>query len=453
MTEYSPRKYGRPVLWFVSVLLVFLVSVDVIIVSHQRKLLMEIWQHDARNELNIIGSFVHEALLKRDYGTVENFLVQWGKDHQDVLAVTAVAPNGFALAEYRSPVPMKHFFRSRHDVSHEGEHLITLEFVKDFSIIENSMNKLSLQLVGGSIIFIAALGFLLWHTVKVTAMKPLQNEIAERKKAEEALNRSREELQSTNEELKSFAYIISHDLRAPLVNIRGFSEEFRATMEAGRSFLTKYVTVMNEEDRKTYSEIFERDLVEEVGFIGASVKRMGLLINSILKLSRLGRIELNPVTVRTGDLVHTLLKTLEHQIATHHAQVSVGPLPDIVADRTAVEQIFGNILDNAIKYLEPSRPGKIEVTAEQNPKETVFLVQDNGSGIAKEDIPRVFELFRRACRLNVPGEGVGLTYVKTLVKRLGGRIWCESEAGAGSTFGFTIPVRALEEGNVERGGG
>ena len=452
MKEPSRWKYGRPVLWFASVLLIFLVSVDTIIVSHQRGLLMDIRQNDVRNELNIMGSFVREALLKRDYGTVENFLVQWGKDHQDVLEIKAVTPNNFVLAEYRSPLPREHFYRAQQDVSHEGEHLITLEFIKDFSIIENSMNKLSLRLVAGSVLFIAVFGFLLWHTVNITAMKPLESEIAERKKAEEALNRSKEELQSTNEELKSFAYIISHDLRAPLVNIKGFSEEFKRTMEEGRAFLAKLVPLMSEEDRKTYAEIFERDLVEEVGFIGASVRRMEALINSVLKLSRLGRIVLNLSPVRTEELVNTLLKSLEHQIEMHRAEVSVGPLPDIVADRTVVEQIFGNVLDNAIKYLEPSRPGKIEVTAEGTPGETVFLIRDNGSGIAKQDIPKIFELFRRVSKKNVPGEGVGLAYVKTLVKRLGGRIWCESEPGAGSTFGFTIPCRAPEEANVANDG-
>jgi signal transduction histidine kinase len=108
-------------------------------------------------------------------------------------------------------------------------------------------------------------------------------------------------------------------------------------------------------------------------------------------------------------------------------------------DKTAAEQIFGNLLDNALKYLEPSRPGKMQITAEQNAGETVFTIRDNGRGIAKEDMQKVFELFRRVGRQDVPGEGMGLTYVNTLVRRLGGRLWCESEPGVGSAFKFTIP--------------
>src|SRR4030067_941515 len=134
----------------------------------------------------------------------------------------------------------------------------------------------------------------------------------------------------------------------------------------------------------------------------------------------------------------------------HKAEVTIGPLPDLVVDKTAAEQIFGNLLDNALKYLEPSRPGKIEVTAEQNAGETIVPIRDNGRGIAKEDAQKVFELFRRVGKQDVPGEGMGLTYVKTLVRRLGGSIWCESEPGVGSAFSFTIPNKAHTEEKIGR---
>jgi signal transduction histidine kinase len=149
--------------------------------------------------------------------------------------------------------------------------------------------------------------------------------------------------------------------------------------------------------------------------------------------------------VRTEYVVQTLLESLAHQIDMHKAEVTIGPLPDLVVDKTAAGQIFGNLLDNALKYLEPSRPGKIEITAKENAGETTFTVRDNGRGIAKEDTQKVFELFRRVGRQDVPGEGMGLTYVKTLVRRLGGRIWCESEPGVGSAFSFAIPARAQAE--------
>jgi signal transduction histidine kinase len=95
-----------------------------------------------------------------------------------------------------------------------------------------------------------------------------------------------------------------------------------------------------------------------------------------------------------------------------------------------------------LKYLDPARAGKIAILAEQNGEEVVFHVSDNGRGIAQEDMHKVFEIFRRAGKQDVPGEGMGLAYVKTLVRRQGGRIWCESEPGKGTTFNFTIPHSA-----------
>jgi signal transduction histidine kinase len=110
-----------------------------------------------------------------------------------------------------------------------------------------------------------------------------------------------------------------------------------------------------------------------------------------------------------------------------------------------MEQILTNLLMNAIIYLDPHRPGKIAVTGERNSKEAIFCLKDNGRGISPDDMQKIFELFRRAGKQNVPGEGMGLAYVRTLVRRFGGRIWCESELGVGSTFLFAIPSHLLEE--------
>jgi signal transduction histidine kinase len=125
--------------------------------------------------------------------------------------------------------------------------------------------------------------------------------------------------------------------------------------------------------------------------------------------------------------------------------VTVGPLPEVVADRTSMEQIMGNLLDNALKYLVPDRPGKLEISAGQDPDETIFRIRDNGRGITADDMPKVFAPFRRIGRQDTPGEGMGLPYVQALVRRHGGRIWCESEPGVGTTFAFTIPNQLEEE--------
>jgi len=122
--------------------------------------------------------------------------------------------------------------------------------------------------------------------------------------------------------------------------------------------------------------------------------------------------------------------------------VIVGSLPQVVADRTSMEQITGNILSNAVKYLDSSRPGRIEVTAQANGAETTFCIRDNGRGIAAEDMGKVFAPFRRAGKQDTQGEGMGLAYVQTLLRRHGGLISCESELGKGTTFTFTISTRS-----------
>jgi signal transduction histidine kinase len=144
-------------------------------------------------------------------------------------------------------------------------------------------------------------------------------------------------------------------------------------------------------------------------------------------------------------LVQVALEILAHQIEERQVKVSVGPLPEVVADRASTEQILGNLLGNAVKYLDPDRAGEIEITAERDHDETTFHIRDNGRGIAGEDMDKVFAPFRRAGKQDVPGEGMGLPYVQTLVRRHGGRIWCESQPGKGSTFYFTIPANVKSD--------
>ena len=143
--------------------------------------------------------------------------------------------------------------------------------------------------------------------------------------------------------------------------------------------------------------------------------------------------------VDVAGIVQGILKTLGHQLEVGRVTVSMADLPAVVSDKTAIEQIVGNLLDNALKYLDRSRAGQLEVSAESGAHETTFKFRDNGRGIAPEDMGKVFEIFRRAGKQDMPGEGMGLAYVKTLVRRLGGRIWCESELGVGTLFCFTIP--------------
>ncbi len=272
-------------------------------------------------------------------------------------------------------------------------------------------------------------------------------DVTERKQAEERLKKYSEELKQSNEDVLSFAYIVSHDLRAPLVSIKGFTGELQHALREIESALDRCMPHLGEQDRSRITAAYRSDVPEAMKFINASVSRMDGLINAILTLSRLGHRELKPEPIDMGELAKSILSSLAHQIEQRKTTVTIGELPAVTADKIAMEQIMGNLLDNALKYLDPDRDGEIAITAERGVDETAFHVRDNGRGIAADDVQKAFEIFRRVGAQDTPGEGMGLAHVKTLVRRHGGRIWCKSESGVGSTFSFTIPQNREETEN------
>jgi len=264
-------------------------------------------------------------------------------------------------------------------------------------------------------------------------------DITESKRIEEKLQRYSVELAETNEELRRFTQIVSHDLRAPLVSLKGFSTELRGSIDALHNSEEVMLANLPEPERTAVAVALQETIPEDLSFIESSVTRMDHLTGSLLRLSRAGHREFHMEELNTGALLQEIAGSLAHQIQSRNIALEIGPLPRITSDRAAVEQIFGNLLDNAIKYLDPERPGRIGVSAEETADATVFRVRDNGRGIAEHDMDKVFAPFRRAGVQDVPGEGMGLAFVKALLHRLGGRIGCESEPGVGTTFSFTLP--------------
>ena len=248
------------------------------------------------------------------------------------------------------------------------------------------------------------------------------------------------ELKAANEEIQRFAYIVSHDLRAPLVNVLGFSSELdslRSDLGAFLDDVERTAPALVTPERR---EAIEKELPEALGFIRSSTQKMDRLINAILKLSREGRRKLTAEPIDVAALIETVGATLSKQLSAKDATLVVeGPLPALVSDRLAVEQIFGNLIENAVKYLSPDRPGRIVVVGQADGRNLRFDVVDNGRGIDTKDYERVFDLFRRAGEQNTPGEGIGLAYVRNLTRRLGGTVGVQSEFGRGSTFSVTLP--------------
>ena len=258
---------------------------------------------------------------------------------------------------------------------------------------------------------------------------------------ENAVDERTADLQRANDEIQRFAYIISHDLRAPLVNITGFTAE----LESASKLLGDYVNQVYERSPADVPEpvllAAREDLPEATDFIRSSAQKMDRLINAILRLAREGRRSLNPEQLSINALVTTVTDSLEHRLGERGATIKVQQhLPDIVNDRVAVEQLFSNLLENAVKYLDPARPGEIVVRGERRGDRAVYEVIDNGRGIDPRDHHRIFDLFRRSGAQDQPGEGIGLAHARALAYRLGGTISCISKLGEGASFSLNLPA-------------
>ena len=264
-------------------------------------------------------------------------------------------------------------------------------------------------------------------------------DITERKRAEVALRMAMQKLTKANTEIKDFANIVSHDLRSPLVNLKGFSGELKEAFRDIKKILDHASSSLTEEQKGRINELFQDEIPESFDFIDSSASVMERLVSSIMELARIGARKMMLVEIESAGLIEEKLKSMQHQIEEMNVDVKVNSLPSVVADLMSLDQIFGNILSNAIKYLDPDRRGVIEISGERRFGDTLFKVEDNGIGIPDYGRKKVFALFRRVVGKDIPGEGIGLAFVKALVERHEGEIWFESEEGKGTTFFFTIP--------------
>ena len=258
---------------------------------------------------------------------------------------------------------------------------------------------------------------------------------------EDRVNERTHDLVRANQEIQRFAYIVTHDLRAPLVNIMGFTKE----LETSLGLMSAYV--LADGSQLSEAEIIEariaaaEDVPEAIQFIRSSTSKMDRLINAILKISRDGRRTLKPERIDLEAVMTSSIASLQNLIDACDGEVELNlPQNQIVTDRLSLEQIFTNLVDNAIKYRSKDRPLKINVTAARKGRLFEIVVEDNGRGIQPEDRERVFELFRRAGAQDQVGEGIGLAHVRSMARNLGGDISVDSEFGKGSRFILEIPI-------------
>ena len=250
---------------------------------------------------------------------------------------------------------------------------------------------------------------------QVIGLVGISRDITERKHAEEKQIRLLKEIETANQELKEFAYVISHDLKAPLRAI-GSLVDWIYTDYKGR---------------------FDREGKEMLDLIVGRVKRMNDLIDGVLQYSRVGRIKENRIKIDLNKMVKEVVETIAPPSNIHIAVEN--KLPNIRSEKTRIKQIFLNLLNNAVKYNDKPK-GEIRIFYDTNNGYWKFGIADNGPGIHEKYYEKIFQIFQTlAPRDKIESTGVGLALVKKIVEMYGGKIWVESKVGYGSTFFFTLP--------------
>jgi len=231
------------------------------------------------------------------------------------------------------------------------------------------------------------------------------------------LERANRELRAANKELESFGYSVSHDLRAPLRAIDGFSH------------------VLLED----HSEALDAEARRLLATVRANTQRMSRLIDDLLAFSRLGRKELEMAPVDLTSLAQTVVEDLQKASGEHHARVSIAPLPPARGDRALLHLVLTNLIGNALKFARGRAEPRIEIGAQTEDRETVYYVRDNGVGFDMQYAHKLFGVFERLHRAeDFEGTGVGLALVKRIVQRHGGRVWAKGKVNEGATLYFTL---------------
>jgi signal transduction histidine kinase len=255
-------------------------------------------------------------------------------------------------------------------------------------------------------------------------------EVRERKRTEKALLENEKKLEATlaeladkNTELETFVYTVSHDLKTPIVTIEGFIGALR----------------------EDFGELIDENAEKYLNYMSDASRKMELLINDLLYLSRIGRLPERKIKFSFDDLMEKVLKTIQPYIDEMGVTLNVEKgLPLIYGEMERLSQVMENLLYNAVKYIGKKNPApRIDVGAMEQGDQTVFFVRDNGIGIEKHYYQKIFEIFQRlpSGKKIGGGTGVGLTIVKRIIEHHGGKVWLESELGKGTTFFFTLKYR------------
>ncbi len=274
----------------------------------------------------------------------------------------------------------------------------------------------------------------------VSGILMVGREITASEKQQKELEQLSLDLEDKNRELEWIIHIASHDLRTPLVNIKGFSQEMERWAQSVESILgVKYKLIESDPE---LAQLFERELPENLKFIFTGIERIESLLGALLRLARLGKAALRFEPLDMNAIVSEISQSMHYEFNEEGITFEASKLLPCWGDRAQISQVFGNLISNSVKYKSPDRPGQILISCERVGDGIQYIVEDNGVGIAPSYIDKVFDVFFRIRKAgqHQDGEGIGLTIVKRVLARHKGTIRCESEEGKGTRFFVELPV-------------
>lgn len=264
-------------------------------------------------------------------------------------------------------------------------------------------------------------------------------DITQRKKDEEEMKRLSDEVVKKNKELEEIIHATSHDLRSPLISVIGFSKNLEKNFQDISSIIENDKSSVQLEEMLTP---IISDISESIRYVRSSALNMESLLTGLSKVLRIGYVALEKKQLDMNMLISDIKNVIEFQIEEAGAVLEISELPPCFGDQNQIHQLFSNLIGNALKYLDPGRPGVIRVSGfKDESNQSVYCVEDNGMGISPNNHEKIFRLFHQIEPAKSEGQGLGLTIVRRIVDRHNGNIWLESIPGKGSRFFVSLPAQ------------
>ncbi len=431
------QRLARILPWLLLALfLALLLLLSVLFVQHQWQQEIQVKQRSSERELQLLASLIHNDLQAGNYQHIDSLIDDWGSNSSDIRQMRVTAASGYLFNTFERPASTDNPVTFTTTINYGYRGAAQLKLVKDFVGVQMRHRELSWNI---GVIYTVVSSLLIALTFSLTKYQKksaaLSREVERRRRAETALQSQNDQLEKTvtnrtaqltsiNKELEAFSYSVSHDLRAPLRAIDGFSlallEDCSGSLNQGcRDYLNR---------------------------VRNSAQKMGHLIDDLLKLSRVTRSELQLKKINLSLLAENLIEELRQNEPERTVNIAIAPNLWGYGDPTLLQVLLGNLLGNAWKFTRHQPDATIEFNTLINDNNICFFIRDNGVGFDMKYSSKLFNAFQRLHSVEqFEGTGIGLATVQRIITKHGGKVWVDAEVNHGATFYFTLPDSDTEQ--------